>query len=143
MKGEMITALSDSMIAAIAERCLELPTDFSLFEIGMLGGAMADPERPDSAVGLRDARYIAGFSMMAGPGDTVESGIAWARAGWSPLLERSAGGTYLNFSGDENESRVLDSLAAADRRKQRRLGELKARFDPRNVFRINHNIAPT
>jgi hypothetical protein len=114
MKGEMITELTDSVISEIAARSQALPTSGSLFEMGMLGGAMADQSTMASAVGLRNARSIAGFTMMTADPDEVPAGIEWSRAGWAPLREVSAGGTYLNFSGDESSDRVLGSLADDD-----------------------------
>lgn len=143
MKGEMITELTDSVIAEIAAHTQRLPSAGSLFEMGMLGGAMADPSNTASAVGLRNARYIAGFTLMTAESDQVAPGIEWARAAWAPLREVSAGGTYLNFSGDESSQRVLGSLAEDDAAKRRKLLELKRRYDPGNFFRINHNIRPS
>ncbi len=142
MKGEMITELTDSVISEIAAYSQQLPSSGSLFEMGMLGGAMADQPNTASAVGLRDARYIAGFTLMTAQPDEVAAGIEWARAAWAPLRQVSAGGTYLNFSGEETAQRVLDSLAEDDAAKQRKLLELKRRYDPGNFFRINHNIRP-
>lgn len=142
MKGEMITELTDEMITSIASSCEAMPTAGSLFEMGMLGGAIADRDNSFSAVGLRGARFIAGYSMMAGDRDDVGTGIRWARSAWEPLTARSAGGTYLNFSGDEDADRVLASMSASDRSKDKRLRELKRRVDPQNFLRNNHNIAP-
>lgn len=142
MKGEMITELTDSVISKIAAHAQQLPSTGSLFEMGMLGGAMADQPRMASAMGLRNARYLAGFTMMTMQGEQVTAGTEWAKTGWSALREVSAGGTYLNFSGDENAHRVLGSLVAADAPKRSKLLELKGRYDPGNFFRINHNIPP-
>ena len=46
---------------------------------------------------------------------------------------------YLNFIGDEGTDRVTAGLGAEN---MRRLAGLKRRYDPDNVFRFNHNIAP-
>jgi FAD/FMN-containing dehydrogenase len=143
MKGEMIADLTDEAIAGIAKYGVALPTRDSLFEMGMVGGAMQDWDEMDAAVGLRDAAYLAGFSMMSGDDqDDISGGIEWARAGWSTLLAGSAGGVYLNFSGDESEERVYSSLSAHSVLKRERIREIKGRYDPGNTLRNNHNIRP-
>ena len=143
MKGEMLTELTDEAIAGIAHHCLRMPTPSTLFEMGSLGGAMGDSGELDAAVGLRDAIYLGGFSMMSRDGANLDENIAWTRDAWTVLRSGSAGGVYLNFSGDESEERILGSLGASQRgAKRERLIALKRRYDPDNFFRINHNIDP-
>ena len=144
MKGEMLTELTDEAIAGIAHHCMRMPTPNTLFEMGSLGGAMADCGELDAAVGLRDALYLGGFSMMSPDGENIEENIAWTREAWSVLRSGSAGGVYLNFSGQDTEDRILGSLGASrGGAKQERLVALKRRYDPDNFFRINHNIDPS
>ena len=143
MKGEMLTQLTDSAITGIAKYSQQMPTTNSLFEMGMVGGAMGDWDEMDAAVGLREARYLAGFSMMSADDADLDAKINWTREAWSTLTDASAGGVYLNFSGEDGEGRILRSLGANSGAKRERLFEAKRRFDPTNFFRINHNIDPT
>jgi hypothetical protein len=144
MKGEMLTELTDEAIAGIAHHCMRMPTPNTLFEMGSLGGAMGDRGELDTAVGLRDALHLGGFSMMSPDGENIEENIAWTREAWSVLRSGSAGGVYLNFSGEDTEDRILGSLGASrGGAKQERLVTLKRRYDPDNFFRINHNIDPS
>ena len=142
MKGEMLTQLTDSAIAGIAKYSQQMPTSNSLFEMGMVGGAMGEWDEMDAAVGLRDARYLAGFSMMSADDEDLDAKINWTREAWSTLTDASAGGVYLNFSGEDGEGRILRSLGANSGAKRERLFKAKRRFDPTNFFRINHNIDP-
>ena len=63
--------------------------------------------------------------------------IEWARSAWSDMRRFSTGGTYVNFL---NEDDAGERVAAAYGRNMERLREIKARWDPDNVFRINKNI---
>ena len=60
----------------------------------------------------------------------------WVRDYWSALHPYSAGGAYVNFLMDEGEDRV----AASYRDNYERLAEVKGKYDPGNLFRMNQNI---
>jgi FAD/FMN-containing dehydrogenase len=62
----------------------------------------------------------------------------WARNYWQALHPHSAGGAYVNFMMEEGEDRIK----ATYRDNYRRLAEVKARYDPQNLFRVNQNITP-
>jgi FAD/FMN-containing dehydrogenase len=62
----------------------------------------------------------------------------WAKDYWRELHPTSAGGAYVNFLMDEGQDRVK----AAYRGNYGRLAQLKARYDPDNVFHYNQNIQP-
>ncbi|MGH3747462.1 MAG: BBE domain-containing protein, partial [Micromonosporaceae bacterium] len=66
-------------------------------------------------------------------------GIAWARNLNADMKSYATGAVYLNFIGDEGAERVV---AGFGRDNYRRLAAIKAEWDPENVFRQNHNIAP-
>jgi len=65
--------------------------------------------------------------------------VEWARAGWRELRRFSTGGTYVNFLTEEEAG---DRLQAAYGNNYQRLSEVKNRWDPENLFRMNKNIAP-
>jgi FAD/FMN-containing dehydrogenase len=45
---------------------------------------------------------------------------------------------YVNYLGDEGESRVMAAYGA----NYERLAALKKKYDPTNFFRLNQNIKP-
>jgi FAD/FMN-containing dehydrogenase len=55
-------------------------------------------------------------------------------------LPYSTGHIYLNFVGDEGEDRVI---AGYGRENYERLAQVKAEYDPDNVFNLHHNIKPS
>jgi FAD/FMN-containing dehydrogenase len=64
---------------------------------------------------------------------------AWARSAWEAIRPYSTGGNYINAqTADEDETR----LNAAYRDSLGRLAQVKASYDPDNLFRVNRNIAP-
>ena len=63
----------------------------------------------------------------------------FSRAAWSDLRPFSTGGTYLNFMSEDEGS---ERMGAALGKSLPRLAEIKAKWDPDNVFRTNRNIQP-
>ena len=78
------------------------------------------------------------FASWADPADDAAN-IAWVRSYREAIAPWAAGGTYLNFVGDEGEQRISDSFGEAN---LRRLREVKGTYDPGNVFAGNQNIRP-
>jgi hypothetical protein len=64
--------------------------------------------------------------------------IGWARA-FGAAMQPFAIGAYVNEMVDEGDERVRAAYPPAT---YRRLGELKKKFDPTNLFRLNQNIRP-
>jgi FAD/FMN-containing dehydrogenase len=62
----------------------------------------------------------------------------WARDYWEALHPFSAGGAYVNMMMEEGDDRIR----AAYRDNHDRLAEIKATYDPDNLFRMNQNIKP-
>jgi hypothetical protein len=65
--------------------------------------------------------------------------IGWCREYAAAMQPHATGGVYVNFlSADEGESRIR----AAYGERFEPLSQVKARYDPHNVFRANQNIPP-
>src|SRR4051794_14438521 len=65
---------------------------------------------------------------------------AGRREGSEAMRPFKTGGVYLNFEPDEGEQHVRAGFSPA---KYARLVELKDKYDPENLFRLNQNIAPS
>jgi FAD/FMN-containing dehydrogenase len=78
------------------------------------------------------------LSMWPDPAD-AEANIAYTRALATAMQPWTTGRAYLNFIGDEGQGRVA---AAYGPETFARLQELKATWDPENLFRHNQNIPP-
>jgi len=65
--------------------------------------------------------------------------LEWARTAWQEMRRFSTGGTYINFlTEEEGEERIR----AAYGKNYERLIEVKTKWDPENLFRMNKNIKP-
>jgi len=78
------------------------------------------------------------FGLWEDPADD-ERGRQWARDARTDVKPWSIGAVYLNFIGREGEDRVVAGFGPDN---YRRLAAVKGRYDPDNVFRLNHNIKP-
>ena len=67
--------------------------------------------------------------------------IGWVRDTWSEVHKLGTGTTYLNFTGLVDEATDV-GVESAFGRNLARLAEIKARYDPDNLFRLNNNSPP-
>jgi Berberine and berberine like len=67
--------------------------------------------------------------------------IPWVREAWTEVAKFGTGNVYLNFLSlsDEAPTSGVDSAFGDN---MRRLAEVKKKYDPTNLFRLNNNIAP-
>jgi len=63
---------------------------------------------------------------------------AWV-GNFAEALDQGDAGAYVNFLADEGPSRVRAAYPGST---WDRLAEIKRRYDPDNLFRLNQNIAP-
>jgi FAD/FMN-containing dehydrogenase len=94
----------------------------------------------ETAYSRREAPYL--FTAEASWEDPAadEQNIAWARESLAAMQPYSQGGSYLNFPGFGEEKEAM--LRASYGANYDRLIELKSRYDPGNLFRMNLNIPP-
>jgi FAD/FMN-containing dehydrogenase len=90
-------------------------------------------------VGNRDARFVLNVTAAWDKASDDAEQIEWARSSWRDLRRFSTGGVYVNFLTEEEGG---DRLQAAYGANFARLAEVKAAWDPHNLFRANKNIAP-
>jgi FAD/FMN-containing dehydrogenase len=104
-----------------------------------LHGAAARVPPDATAFAGREASYNATFiGFWQDPGED-ERRIATVRAYSAALAPWALGGGYLNYAS-EPAGETLETEFGSERFE--RLRAVKRQFDPANVFRFNHNIAP-
>ena len=108
-----------------------------------MGGAVARVPHDATAYASRDVGHNMSIDAVWLPeqDDTVRASEAeWARAFLDALRPYSAG-VYVNFlDSDDDTSRVRQAYGDDT---YRRLAEVKAKYDPENVFHNNMNIQPS
>jgi FAD/FMN-containing dehydrogenase len=138
-KAEYLSELSEDYCRIWLDSALQLTSPLSYSVIFHIGGALNDLEEDDGAVGNRDARFITGFSGVWPAHVSNEEHVAWVRRSWEAIRPFSTGGNYVNFQlADDNDGRT----AAAYGKNFERLQQIKAAYDPDNLFRVNRNITP-
>lgn len=136
------TMFLDRIDRNVAEMIVETlrASDASLrvAQLRVLGGAMARLPVEATAFAHRKSRIMANVAAFYdGPEDQAVR-EAWV-ADFAVALHQGDSGVYVNFLGDEGAARVRDAYPGAT---WDRLVEIKTRYDPTNLFRLNHNIPP-
>lgn len=116
------------------------PSPHSTLDVWQLGGAMGRVAADATAFGGRSAPYLLGIEANWEDPGADAACIAWAREVFEAVEPFAAPGQYANFPGfyEDNEALVNDVFGA----NMARLAALKRRYDPDNLFRLNHNIVP-
>lgn len=65
--------------------------------------------------------------------------IAWTREFWEEMRQGGAGAAYLNFVGAGEDTEAMMRASYGDENYER-LVEIKTKYDPDNLFRLNQNI---
>ncbi len=139
-KSHYCAEIGDGLIEALVSHVERLPSSYSAVLITQLGGTSARLDPAANAVGHRDARYALNIqAAWEQPEDDVRN-REWALQCWASAAPFSTGGVYVNFmTEDEGDARLR---AAYGEQTYAQLREIKARWDPGNLFRGAQNIVP-
>jgi FAD/FMN-containing dehydrogenase len=138
IRSVFLETLDDAAVDAILA-AMETPSSpMSMFQIRVLGGAMATVDARATAFAHRKAPIMVAALAMFEDMATASVHEAWADA-LLAQLRPNAIGVYSNFIGDEDASRVREAYPDLT---YHRLAQVKLRYDPTNMFHRNQNIAP-
>ena len=107
-------------------------------QLRVLGGAIARVDRDATAYAHRSSPIMVNVAVFYEGEEDRPRKQAWVED-LVAALHQDDDGAYVNFLLDEGEARVR---AAYPGRTWDRLTEIKARYDPTNLFRRNQNIPP-
>jgi hypothetical protein len=137
-KSHDFTDLPDAAIEAIVDAVRTLPSPECEVFIAHVGGAMALVPADATAWPNRDAHFIMNAHSRWRHEAEDRDCTAWARRLFEVTAPFASGSVYVNFMPDDETDRVEKAYGT----NYRRLGEIKLRYDPDNLFRMNQNIRP-
>ena len=132
----------DSLEPAAAEAILEqLPRSTAMMkaiQLRVLGGWLGRVPNDATAFAHRDRGLFVNVAAMYADEGEKETHDAWVN-GLADSLGKDGAGGYVGFMGDEDEATIRAAYPGGT---WDRLREVKRRYDPDNLFRLNHNIPP-
>jgi len=140
--GALRSLFLDSVDERVAGELLEwietTPAQAAVAQLRVLGGAVARVPDEATAFAHRGSRVMANLAAIYGSVDEGPAAEAWVTE-FAAAVRQDDAGVYVNFLADEGEERVR---AAYPGRTWDRLAEVKRRYDPSNLFRLNQNVPP-
>jgi hypothetical protein len=136
--ADYVTDLTDQAVDLHVQHGQQLPSVHSTMHLYPINGAAHRIGKNDTAWSYREANFA---QVIVGvdpdPANNTRT-INWSKEYWRTMHPYSAGGAYVNMMMDEGQERVQ----AAYRDNYARLAQIKAKYDPANLFRVNQNIRP-
>ncbi|MHA7262848.1 FAD-binding oxidoreductase [Arthrobacter sp. TMN-37] len=140
--------LSPEVQAILLRRAAEQTWQGTAFDVHHMGGALARVPAGATAFPDRQAPYWLNiYGFWTDDGDDGRN-VGFVKALSGDIAPHAAPGRYVNFMGAEEPAeadpgtRAPDETAVYRGEVFDRLTALKTEVDPRNVFRLNHNVAP-
>ncbi|NDZ17084.1 FAD-linked oxidase [Variovorax sp. WS11] len=138
-KSHDFKTLNADVERIVCDATASLPGDECETFIGQLGGQINRVKAGDTAYPHRDAEFVVNVHTRWRDAGDDRACIEWARALFDALTPHATGGVYVNFMSDDEMQRVAEGAYGPN---YARLAELKARYDPANLFSQNQNIRP-
>ena len=143
-KNVSFSRLDAEAVNVLLSFASELAWEGTGIDIHHLEGAFGRVPEDATAFPNRSARYwLNVYGFWRDPAED-ERLTAFARKAYALMQPFAEHGEYVNFLGAEVGLKGVDAARGAyGPEKFERLVALKDRYDPQNVFRLNHNIPPT
>jgi FAD/FMN-containing dehydrogenase len=138
-KSHNFTALSDAAIDVAVDYVSRLPSPECEVFMANLGGAVNRVPVDATAYPHRNVEFVMNVHTRWRDAAQDDQCIGWAREMFDAMAPHATGAVYVNFMPSDEAQRVR---AGAYGPNYDRLAELKAKYDPQNLFRLNQNVAP-
>jgi len=138
-KSSFLSSLSDEAIRTMIDCFTQCPAPMGQLLLEHFHGAVTRVGTTHTAFPHRAEGYnLLVLSQWLDPKDN-DACVRWARSSYDAMQPFAGAGRYVNYLGDDEQG---DAIAAAYGPNYRRLQQIKAKYDPENVFRLNQNIRP-
>ena len=137
-KSHNFLKLDDGLFDLVIEYIGKLPSPHSEIFFGGVGGATTRQAPDYTAYTHRDAEYVMNVHGRWETPEEDKAGIAWSREYFNATAKYASAGAYINFMTADEVDRVKSAYGP----NYDRLVQIKRKYDPSNLFRMNQNIAP-
>jgi FAD/FMN-containing dehydrogenase len=139
-KSSFLADLTDEAIEIMIAHVSVMPSPLSAVALEQLGGAVSRVSPYETAFSMRNAHYnLLITGEWTDPAESARN-IQWARDLWTAMQPFTKERVYVNYLDSGEEDRIRAAYGAET---YERLVALKNKYDPTNLFRLNHNIKPT
>ncbi|MGH2827578.1 MAG: FAD-binding oxidoreductase [Actinomycetota bacterium] len=137
-RSMFVDAFDRGMAETVVDRLEASNAFMAVAQLRALGGAMARVPNDATAFAHRERRFMVNVAALYERPEEGAMHDAWVTE-FAAALRQDGMGVYVNFLGDEGEARDREAYPGAT---WDRLAAIKRRFDPTNLFRLNHNVPP-
>jgi FAD/FMN-containing dehydrogenase len=137
-KSHDFRELSDGLIDVLLAYAGKIPDPNSEIAYAQLGGAISEVPQQATAYGHREAQFAMNVHGRWADEEMDEACIGWARDLFKSAAPFATGAVYVNFMTQDEGERVRAAYGS----NYERLVQLKRKYDPTNLFRLNQNIRP-
>lgn len=133
-----VDEIDESTAEVVVERVRTASATMAVVQLRVLGGAAARVPNDATAYAHRDRGLMVGVAAMFENLEDKDIYESWV----DELASEIRGDdptAYVNFIGEEGADRVRHAYPGAT---WDRLAAVKRKYDPSNLFRLNHNIPP-
>lgn len=138
-KSIYMKEMSDPVIDMLSDYAAKRPSSLTSIDVWCLGGAIGRVKPEESAFFKRDAPYMLGIEANWEDPKDDEANISWTRNLYRDTEKYSPGGMYFNFPGflEEGDDLLKQSFGT----NYDRLRQVKAKYDPQDLFSYNLKIS--
>jgi FAD/FMN-containing dehydrogenase len=134
-----VDSVDRATVDLILDRLTTSTATMRVTQLRVLGGAITNVPDNATAYAHRGRQIMVNVAAFyESPEDRI------ARAAWVndlvDALRDDEPGAYVNFLAEDGPTRIREAYPGET---WERLGAIKDRYDPSNIFRLNHNIPPT
>jgi FAD/FMN-containing dehydrogenase len=137
-KTNEFVEVTDELVEVLMDRTMRLPDPQTEIACAQLGRAVSRVPADRTAYGHREAQYVMNVHGRWADPARDEACIGWARDLFRATAPFATGSLYVNFLTEDDRDRVRAAYGS----NYPRLAALKQRYDPANLFQVNHNIQP-
>lgn len=138
-RGDYFKDLDERARAVHLKFGSKIPTPLSQMHLYPVSGAASRVGQEDTPWAYRNANYVGVIVGVDPNPENAKKITNWCKDYWEALHPYSLGGSYSNFLMEEGQERVKASF----KHNYKRLSQIKKRYDPDNLFRVNQNIKPS